>query len=167
MSVLLDGKVRSTTATDGQYAFDAPGAGPHRVEFEKSGYAQAIAINVPAPSSGIVVNAELEDAFTPLLAAGITYVTYIDYSEGRTLLHLVRLPRTGTRTWVHTPVYHATAMDAATGVQALVTVNGGYFNAHEWRPVRARGTGPRAPSRHSSRPRGRAPFSPSRPRRSG
>jgi len=54
-------------------------------------YSDTIAVNVMVPASGFELNTPLEEAFTALKPAGMTYTTYIDYSRGRTLLHTLQV----------------------------------------------------------------------------
>ena len=81
-------------STDDKGFWSIAGAtgGPHRIVVVKLGFSPAEAVNVRVPpfglpAAGIQVDTALEPSF--LLQTGVTYKTFIDYSRGRTILHVV------------------------------------------------------------------------------
>jgi hypothetical protein len=71
-------------------------------------YSDTVAVNVTVPAAGLELDTPLEEAFTALTSAGMTYTTYIDYSRGRTILHTVKVTSSGSSVSVAQSPVHAT-----------------------------------------------------------
>lgn len=104
--------------------------GPHRIEITATGFASAAAVNVHVPSfgspAGIEIDTPLEEAF--VLPAGITYKTYLDYSRGRTILHVVDIDVTKVPITIGKVPHEGTdfhrLLDVAIAQNAPVMMNG-------------------------------------------
>ena len=124
----------TTSASDGSWHLPTANGGPLRVTISKAGYSSTIAVNVTVPSgSGVCIDTPLEDPFTALTSAGVTYTTYIDYSRGRTIFHSVRInpmSSSGIVSLAQAPDLSAgvNLHDAAAMQSSLVVINGGYFD---------------------------------------
>lgn len=73
-----------------------PEQGPFKVTVNATGYSRTIAVNVTVPPSGLQLDTPMTRPF-PMLPAGTTYTSYLDYSRGRTLLHTLAINPAGTR----------------------------------------------------------------------
>ena len=124
----------TVSASDGSWHLATANGGPLQVVISKPGYSSTVAVNVSVPpSSGVRIDTPLEDPFSALTLAGVTYTTYIDYSRGRTILHTVRmnpLSSSGIVSLAQAPDLSAgvTLHDIATAQNSLVIINGGYFD---------------------------------------
>lgn len=82
------------TDQDGFWSATVPTNVPLTVSISYPGYADTIAVNVRVPGAangGLELHTPLEDDFDALVAKGMRYTTYVDYSHGRTLMHVVRM----------------------------------------------------------------------------
>lgn len=86
---------RQQVPTNASGFWNLPGltGGPHKVTVMKTGYSSAIAVNVRIPVSpprlGVQIDTALEEPF--VLPQGTVYRTYLDYSRGRSILHVVEV----------------------------------------------------------------------------
>jgi hypothetical protein len=94
----------SSTTTDqyGKYQLPLPAGQPPNLVVSMAGYSQTVAIHLPSPAGGLRVDVPLEDDF-PLSQTGISYLGYLDYSHGRTLLHLVQVDSSLAEVHVEVP----------------------------------------------------------------
>jgi hypothetical protein len=128
------GNLSTVSAIDGSWHLATATGGPLQVQISKAGYSSTIAAKVIVPlSSGVRIDTPLEDPFTALTLAGVTYTTYLDYSRGRTILHTVRispLASSGIVSLAQAPDLSVGVklLDAATAQNSLVIINGGYFD---------------------------------------
>lgn len=106
-----------------------------------AGFSKAIAVNVVVPpGSGVEIDAQLEESFSALTAAGMTYTTFIDYLRGRTVIHVVqanasanlirplKAPTSGTNQQGKCEADFLTLLEIAQQTNAPVVINGGYFD---------------------------------------
>jgi uncharacterized protein YigE (DUF2233 family) len=87
-------------------------------------------VNVPAPGlAGVEIDAELEEPFSALDGTGLSYLPYIDYAQGRTLIHTVTIDPSKSRVDFHVSPSSGfdTGLQAMNANQSLVTINGGYY----------------------------------------
>lgn len=134
-TVWLDGGTPTSTAANGTYWFANVPSGVHKITVSKTNYSPTIAVNVPASSSSIQVDLELEELFPALLNASMYYTRYYDYSRGRTLFHVVQLTKLHDHVELmesHNPGGYETAYGIATRVGALVATNGGFFDTPKY-----------------------------------
>ncbi len=128
------GNLSTLSASDGSWHLATASGGPLRVQISKPGYSSTIAVNVIVPSSsGVRIDTPLEDPFSALTSAGVTYTTYIDYSRGRTILHTVRINPLSSSGIVSLAQASDLSVgvnlhDTATAQNSLVIINGGYFD---------------------------------------
>ncbi len=138
VTVRVSGPVdASVTTLDGHWSFPALTGGPYQITFTAANKTPLTAVNVNVPAgSGAKVDAALETAFTKL-GPGITYKQYLDYSRGRTLLHVVRADTTRASVRLAVTdmapnpegVYeYVTLLANAQLHNAPVAMNGGYFD---------------------------------------
>ncbi len=122
------------TSTDGRYWFAQVGRGANRITVTRAGYSLARAVNIPVPVQGIRVDVALEESFAHLVAAGISYSTYLDYSNGRTTLHVVRVPKATSRLAFEESRLLPSlenGFQVSARLAPLVTINAGYFEYDE------------------------------------
>ncbi|MGC2402861.1 MAG: phosphodiester glycosidase family protein, partial [Acidobacteriaceae bacterium] len=128
------GNLETVSASDGSWHLATASGGPLQVAIVKTGYSSTVAVNVSVPSaSGVRIDTPLEEPFTALTLAGVSYTTYVDYSRGRTILHTVRinpLSSSGIVSFAQAPDLSAgvNLQDIATAQKSLVLINGGYFD---------------------------------------
>jgi Phosphodiester glycosidase/Carboxypeptidase regulatory-like domain len=131
---ITTGSLSTTSAPDGRWYLPTASGGPLRVTISKAGYSSTIAVNVTVPAgSGVRIDTPLEDPFSDLRLAGLTYTTHIDYSRGRTILHTVRInPMSSSGIVSLAQASDLSTMvnlhDIATAQDSLVIINGGYFD---------------------------------------
>ena len=89
VTLVSAGGLTTTTDVNGKWHFPVAG-GPMTVKITKSGYSDLYAVNLSVPVTGFLVEAEMERSF-PDVPSGIQYKTYLDYSRGRTRLHVVEV----------------------------------------------------------------------------
>jgi hypothetical protein len=125
----------TTTAADGSWSLPTLTGGPYKVTITAPSRTQTIAVNVNVPAgSGTKVDAALETAFTNL-GPGLVYRQYLDYSRGRSLLHVVEA--TTTQTSIKLALSDLanggpsskTLVSNAQTYNIPVTMNGGFFGA--------------------------------------
>lgn len=130
-----------TVPSDANGNWDAtvPANVPLAVTVSKPGFASTIAVNVRVPggaNGGLELFTPLEDDFDALIAKGMLYTTYVDYSRGRTVIHVVRMSssvatlKTLRSTIVRTnPVKLQSLFSTAQaqGISWPVVMNGGLF----------------------------------------
>jgi hypothetical protein len=91
VELVSSGGITTTTDWQGKWHFPVAGAGPPMsVRITQTGYSEMNVVNLTVPVSGLLVNSALERSF-PQLPSGIQYRSYLDYSRGRTLLHVVEI----------------------------------------------------------------------------
>jgi hypothetical protein len=134
VTVSVPGQAPVITANGGHWALPNATGGPHRVTFTPpSTFSSAVAVNVTIPPGhGVRIDTPLEKAFT--LPMGSSYTTFLDYSRGRTIFHVVDVdtqhasvktdlsqqgPSGSDRTLVQTA--------SALGAAGRVLINGSYF----------------------------------------
>lgn len=123
-SVHLDGLVGGT-GSDGLYTFTL-GAGTHTLTVTKAGYSETDVISIPFTQPGIRVDVVLQEQFTALTGSGISYKSWVDYSQGRTLFHVVTVTTSQAELAVEVP--RTTGLGTARDVAGvLATINGGFF----------------------------------------
>jgi len=88
VSLVSSGGITTTTDSQGRWRFPVYGGPGVAVRITKPGYSEVNVVNLTVPLSGLLVNTSMEQAFTAL-PDGIDYEMYIDYSRGRTVLHVV------------------------------------------------------------------------------
>jgi hypothetical protein len=139
-----------TTSGNGDWSLPTATGGPYTVEIIASGpvcansqhCAPAKAVNVRVPVGGAIeVNTDLEEKFSSLTTVNAVYSTIFDYSEGRTIFHVLEVPnsaRVGTATASSTPEGNCLAFDlltsAAAGEGALAAINGTWFDPCTGKP---------------------------------
>lgn len=144
VTVSLETGVQTTTAADGHYVLSGIADGLHTVFFtridplppDEINLRTTTAINVPVSASSIAVDASLEEQFVDLKNAGMTYMRYIDYSHGRTLLHVVRVGTGNGHVEVmeskpggyESGTQIATRLNGAASPGPLAVINGGFFD---------------------------------------
>jgi hypothetical protein len=126
-----------TSAADGTWSLPSLSGGPLTVTISAPGYSKAIAVNVTVPpGSGVDVDTPLEEDFSSesaWVARGMTYTTYIDYSHGRTIFHVVTMP-TATATLSlessgQLPWRSLVQIATGYGSASVAMINGGEFNS--------------------------------------
>lgn len=144
VTVSLETGAQTTTSSDGHYALSGIADGIHTVSFNRIDPLPPVsvnirntkAINVPVSASSIEVDASLEEQFVDLANAGMTYMRYIDYSHGRTLLHAVRISAGSAHVEVRESkpggyeggTEIATRLNVTEGPGPLAVINGGFFD---------------------------------------
>ena len=142
-----------STMTDSQGRWHFPVAGgsvPMHVKISRSGYSDVHVVNLFVPTSGLFVPASMEQEFTEL-PTGIEYASYLDYSRGRSLLHVVEIsPYVGGVEVARTPSVlgecHVSCdssqcptfeqlVHVASSSGALVVMNGTWWNICNGNPV--------------------------------
>jgi hypothetical protein len=147
--VVLDGAQSSAVETnsDGRYHFVSVAGGMHTLTVtapppvgSSAGYSTSFVTHLMVPQPSIQVDVELEEFFTSLNSSGITYARYTDYFRGRTVFHVVALPKASTRVELGTssdsppPVQnppvgvYRTAVEQANVKGPKVLINAGYFD---------------------------------------
>ena len=129
------GTQSTSTASNGTWSLPFAAGGPLRLTVTKSGFSRVIAVNIRVPAgSGMQVDTQLEDPFTGLASRGMKYTTYIDYSRGRTIFHVVRIDMTLAsvklaKTNITSSGYKTVLQNAIDrGTAAVAAMNGGYFD---------------------------------------
>lgn len=131
------GGFSTRTAADGSWRLPGITGGPHTVRFSRLGYhSETIAVNVHVPEGGgVQIDTPMEEPFSTIVAHGMNYRTYIDYSRGRTILHTVVInPAQAGVVLERSPIVSnggyrtllGTGMGLGPSVDAMI--NGGYFN---------------------------------------
>lgn len=144
VTVSLETGVHTTTGADGRYVLSGIADGLHTISFTRIdplppdgiNLRSTTAINVPVSASSISVDASLEEQFVDLANAGMTYQRYIDYSHGRTLLHVVRVAASrdhvevleSKRGGYESGTQIANRLNAVAGSGPLAVINGGFFD---------------------------------------
>ncbi len=80
--------------SNGRWSATVPTDVPLKVSITSPNFSETIAVNVRVPggsNGGLELHTPLEESFAALTAKGMRYTTYIDYSRGRTLIHVVRM----------------------------------------------------------------------------
>jgi hypothetical protein len=77
------------TATTNSWGYYSLPAGVRRFSVKRSGFEETNVVNVPAPTAGIHIDVEMEPVFD--LNGTSSYVRYLDYSQGRTIFHVVKV----------------------------------------------------------------------------
>lgn len=80
--------------SSGRWSATVPVDVPLTVSIARPGFSETMAFNVRVPggaSGGLELDTPLEESFAALTAKGMRYTTYLDYSRGRTLIHVVRM----------------------------------------------------------------------------
>jgi hypothetical protein len=149
VSITSPGGTTTTKTTDvnGNWNFPSARGGPYHVTASKAGFSSTVAVNIWVPfRSAVRVDTPLEEPFRALTAAGMSYTLYIDYSRGRTLFHTVRIDSSSAHISLgHSPEYQTPdhhiefetllRIAKSLGPQALVLVNGFFWNAADENPL--------------------------------